>query len=154
MFTTIYLRYKGFEIDKHLVVSKHESLNLKGDARFDRELKTGIKSGKYSVVRVIIDKVLVDNSIEYYIYDFNGKSFIILDKLGTNRSVPEIIDWIETVLYMAKNSKIYEGLTVININSNNFLTSRPNDAQTFYHEFGCERAIKYFKSFNRIRLYT
>lgn len=154
MNTVIYLKFNGFKIEKLYAVTKHEILNVYGDAKFESKLKSGIKKGVYTVSRVVIERDLVDETKEFYLYDFNRKSYIILDKLNTQRCVAEVTDWVETVLYMARDSNIYDSLTVININSNNFIISKPNDSQMYYHEYCLERIAKYFKTFNRFSLYT
>lgn len=150
MFITLHFKTINSHIDNIIIIKDTHSHDI---GPFKKRIQKHIADGKLAVVRAIFEMTNYNDEIEYHIFDFTGKSFIIIDTNKDKRKAVELKNWVvklEERLEMSGTN----GPRIYTVKKQRTYASIPDRTELSFHELMLNKMntelASYFKHFKRV----
>lgn len=97
MFVNLHIELVNSEIKVINILTKSDHLTLRGSNVHNANFFSNIEKGRYVVTRIIFERKIVNGTIEYYCFNFNGQNYVVSDEKGEKRGSFGLVNWIESL---------------------------------------------------------
>lgn len=95
MFVNLHIELAGAEVKIVNILTKSDHITLRGSNVQNANFLSNIEKERYVVTRIIYERKIVNGTIEYYCFNFNGQSYVISDEKGEKKGSFGLVNWVE-----------------------------------------------------------